>query len=53
MKFNTGRVINLSSLYASFQTMHDKRKMKGKRYALEIVMPCIFLVKLYGEVKCH
>jgi len=38
MKFNIGRVINLSSLYASFQAMHDKRRAKGKRYALETIM---------------
>ena len=34
MESNTGQVINLSSLYASFQTLQDKRKPKGKRYAL-------------------
>jgi hypothetical protein len=35
MESNTGKVINLSSLYNSLQTLHDKRKPKGKRYALQ------------------
>jgi predicted transposase YbfD/YdcC len=51
MECNTGKVINLSSLYASFQTLHDRRKPKGKRYALATVMLGIFLAKLCGEDK--
>ena len=39
-----GEVINLSSLY-------DKRKPKGKRYALATVLLGIFLAKLCGEDK--
>lgn len=51
MESNTGQVINLSSLYASFQTLQDKRKPKGKRYALATVLMGIFLAKLCGEDK--
>jgi hypothetical protein len=51
MERNTGKVINLSSLYASFQGMHDRRKSKGKRYALATFMLGIFLAKLCGEDK--
>jgi predicted transposase YbfD/YdcC len=51
MESNTGKVINLSSLYAGFQTLQDKRKAKGKRYALATVLLGIFLAKLCGEDK--
>ncbi len=51
MESNTGRVINLSSLYAQFQQLTDKRKPKGKRYALETILLGIFLAKLCGEDK--
>jgi predicted transposase YbfD/YdcC len=51
MECNTGKVIDLSSLYAKFQTLHDRRKAKGKRYALALVMLGIFLAKLCGEDK--
>jgi predicted transposase YbfD/YdcC len=51
MKCNTGRVVNLSSLYAGFQKLKDKRKAKGKRYSLGMVMMGIFLAKLCGEDK--
>lgn len=51
MESNTGQVINLSSLYASFQTLQDKHKPKGKRYALATVLLGIFLAKLCGEDK--
>ena len=51
MESNTGKVINLSSLYAGFQTLQDKRKAKGKRYELATVLLGIFLAKLCGEDK--
>ena len=51
MESNTGTVINLSSLYASLQNLRDKRKAKGKRYALATVLLGIFLAKLCGEDK--
>lgn len=51
MKCNTGTVINLGSLYACFQRLTDKRKAKGKRYALATILLGIFLAKLCGEDK--
>jgi hypothetical protein len=51
MESNTGKVINLSSLYADFQTFQDKRKPKGKRYALATIWLGIILAKLCGEDK--
>ena len=51
MESNTGKVINLSGLYASFQALQDKRKPKGKRYALATVLLGMFLAKLCGEDK--
>ena len=51
MESNTGKVINLSSLYAGFASLQDKRKPKGKRYALATVLLGIFLAKLCGEDK--
>ena len=51
MECNTGKVINLGSLYARFQGLTDKRKAKGKRYALETVLLGVFLAKLCGEDK--
>ena len=51
MESNTGSVINLDSLYNRFQELHDKRKAKGKRYALATILMGIFLAKLCGEDK--
>lgn len=51
MESNTGDVIDLSSLYNRFQGLHDKRKAKGKRYALATILMGIFLAKLCGEDK--
>ena len=51
MECNTGKVINIGSLYANLQTLADQRKAKGKRYALATVMMGIFLAKLCGEDK--
>jgi predicted transposase YbfD/YdcC len=51
MESNTVRVINLGSLYRRFQGLTDKRKPKGKRYALETILLGIFLAKLCGEDK--
>jgi hypothetical protein len=46
-----GRLINLSSLYTRFQRLVDKRKPKGKRYALATILLGMFLAKLCGEDK--
>jgi len=51
MESNTGDVIDLGSLYNRFQGLHDKRKAKGKRYALATILMGIFLAKLCGEDK--
>ena len=49
MESNIGSMINLSSLYNRFQALEDKRKAKGKRYALATILMGIFLAKLCGE----
>jgi len=51
MESNTGKVINLGGLYTCFQKLIDKRKPKGKRYALAMIMLVMFLAKLCGEDK--
>lgn len=51
MECNTGRIINLSKLYAQFEGLTDRRKAKGKRYALATILLGIFLAKLCGEDK--
>lgn len=51
MECNTGTVINLGSLYSLFQRLGDKRKPKGKRYALATILLGMFLAKLCGEDK--
>jgi predicted transposase YbfD/YdcC len=51
MESNTGQVINLGSLYQRFARLKDKRKAKGKRYALATIMIGMFLAKLCGEDK--
>lgn len=51
MESNTGQIINLGSLYHRFEGLTDKRKAKGKRYALATILLGIFLAKLCGEDK--
>jgi predicted transposase YbfD/YdcC len=51
MESNTGQVINLGSLYQRFAGLTDKRKAKGKRYALATILLGMFLAKLCGEDK--
>lgn len=51
MECNTGKVVNLSSLYLRFQRLVDKRKPRGKRYALSTILLGMFLAKLCGEDK--
>ena len=51
MESNTGQVLNLVSLYDRFQGVQDKRKPKGKRYALATILMGMFLAKLCGEDK--
>jgi len=51
MESNTGQVMNLGSLYHRFAQLQDKRKAKGKRYALATILLGMFLAKLCGEDK--
>ena len=51
MESNTGQIINLGSLYHCFEGLTDKRKAKGKRYALATILLGMFLAKLCGEDK--
>jgi predicted transposase YbfD/YdcC len=51
MESNTGKIINLGSLYSRFQGLRDRRKPKGKRYALATILLGMFLAKLSGEDK--
>jgi predicted transposase YbfD/YdcC len=51
MEFNTGQVVDLRSLYQRFAGLKDKRKARGKRYALATILVGMFLAKLCGEDK--
>ena len=51
MESNTGQILNLGSLYHRFEGLSDKRKARGKRYALGMILMGIFLAKLCGEDK--
>lgn len=51
MESNTGQIINLGSLYHRFEGLSDRRKARGKRYALATILMGIFLAKLCGEDK--
>jgi predicted transposase YbfD/YdcC len=51
MESNTGQVIDLGSLYQRLEGLQDKRKAKGKRYALATILMGMFLAKLCGEDK--
>jgi len=51
MGSNTGQVLDLGSLYQRFTGLEDKRKARGKRYALAMILLGIFLAKLCGEDK--
>lgn len=51
MKCNTeeGFVFDLGSLYAYFHGLQDRRKPKGVRYSLALVLVLIVLAKMCGE----
>src|SRR5690349_10517182 len=48
MESNTGQIINLGSLYPRLEGLKDKRKAKGKRYALATILVGMFLAKPSG-----
>jgi predicted transposase YbfD/YdcC len=51
MESNThaGNVFEVGSIYARFQTLSDKRKRKGLRYSLALILLIIMLAKACGE----
>ena len=44
-----GCVFDVGSLYAQLETLTDKRKARGKRYPLALVLVLVILAKLAGE----
>lgn len=51
MESSTECIFNVNSLYARFQSISDKRKDRGKRYALSTILLGMLLAKLCGEDK--
>jgi predicted transposase YbfD/YdcC len=51
MESNTqaGLVIDIGSIYSHFQTLTDKRKRRGIRYSLALILVIIMLAKTCGE----
>ena len=51
MESNTqsGVVYDLGSLFAYFQTLSDRRKPRGIRYCLALILLLIVLAKICGE----
>jgi predicted transposase YbfD/YdcC len=51
MESNTqaGLVFDIGSLYAHFRTLSDKRKRRGVRYSLALILMIIMLAKICGE----
>jgi predicted transposase YbfD/YdcC len=51
MESNTerGHVIDVGSLYGCLQTLSDKRKRRGVRYSLALILVLIMLAKTCGE----
>lgn len=51
MESNTeqGIIIDIGGLYARLQTLHDKRKPRGLRYSLAMILVVVILAKICGE----
>ena len=51
MESNTraGLVFDIGSIYSHFQTLTDKRKRRGVRYTLALILVIIMLAKTCGE----
>ena len=51
MESNTegGLVYDLGSLYGQFQVLSDKRKLRGRRYSLALILVVTLLAKVCGE----
>lgn len=46
---NEGRLLNIGEMYEALGRVDDKRKEKGKRYTVEILLMVVILAKLCGE----
>jgi hypothetical protein len=46
---NPGIVVDFGSLFARFQALSDKRKPRGMRYSLAMVLTLVMMAKLCGE----
>ena len=44
-----GKLLNIGELYAALSEVEDKRKEKGKRYTIGILLMVVILAKLSGE----
>ena len=44
-----GKLLNIGELYAVLSEVEDKRKEKGKRYTIGILLMVVILAKLCGE----
>jgi predicted transposase YbfD/YdcC len=44
-----GIVVDIGSLYARFQALSDKRKPRGMRYSLPMILVLVMMAKLCGE----
>lgn len=44
-----GVIFDVDSLYARFQAMRDKRKRRGRRYSLGLILVILMLAKTCGE----
>ncbi len=44
-----GRIYDVGSLYEQFQGLRDKRKLRGRRYSLALVLVLALLAKMSGE----
>jgi hypothetical protein len=51
MESNTqaGLIFDVGSLFARFQSLSDKRKRRGLRYSLALILVVIMLAKTCGE----
>ena len=45
----TGTVYDLGSIFAYFQSLSDRRKRRGVRYSLALILLLIVLAKICGE----
>jgi predicted transposase YbfD/YdcC len=46
---NPGIIVDIGSLFAHFQRLSDKRKPRGMRYSLAMILVVVMMAKLCGE----